>query len=203
MVTRELDLKQLERAAWRSYHTDGLWDVFLGLVLLSGWVSSLVGSDLLHLVLVVAALVVFALGKRFVTVPRMGLVEFGAERKAKNRKVAALLFFVVLLGVALYIVAVTSIEVLGWRPERGSLTTVGMSLVILVIFGGIAYWLDFPRMMLLGLAFAAAFAGSRLLDSHLTFLIAGALVLGWGLALLVSFVRRYPLPTEAGGHERE
>ena len=203
MASRELDLKQLERKAWQSFHQDGLTDVFLGLVLLSGWVSSLAGSDLLHLVLMFATLVVFALGKRFVTVPRMGLVEFGADRKAKNRKVAALLFFVVLLGVALYIVAVTNIEVLGWRPDRGSLTTLGLSLVILVIFGGIAYWMDFPRMMLLGLAFAAAFAGSRLLDSHITFLIAGGLVLGWGLALLVSFVRQYPLPRRAGGHERE
>ena len=203
MVSRKLDLRQLERAAWRSYHTDGLWDVFLGLVLLSGWVSSLAGSDLLHLLLVVAALIVFALGKRFVTVPRMGLVEFGANWKAKNRKVAALLFFVVLLGVALYIVAVTNIEVLGWRPGRGSLTTLGMSLVILVIFGGIAYWLDFPHMMLLGLAFAAAFAGSRLLDSHIPFLAAGGLVLGWGLALLVGFVKRYPLATEVGSDERE
>ena len=203
MASRQLDLKQLERKAWQSFHQDGLTDVFLGLVLLSGWVSSLAGSDLLHLVLMFATLVVFALGKRFVTVPRMGLVEFGADRKAKNRKVAALLFFVVLLGVALYIVAVTNIEVLGWRPDRGSLTTLGLSLVILVIFGGIAYWMDFPRMMLLGLAFAAAFAGSRLLDSHITFLIAGALVLGWGLALLVSFVRQYPLPRRAGGHERE
>ena len=203
MVSQEVNLKQLERKAWQSFQQDGLTDVFLGLVLLSGWVSSLAGSDLLHLVLMFATLIVFALGKRFVTVPRMGLVEFGADRKAKNRKVAALLFFVVLLGVALYIVAVTNIEVLGWRPGRGSLTTLGLSLVILVIFGGIAYWMDFPRMMLLGLAFAAAFAGSRLLDSHITFLIAGVLVLGWGLALLVSFIRRYPLPRRAGGHERE
>jgi hypothetical protein len=202
MASRILDLKQIERAAWRSYHSDGLWDIFIGLTLLSSWLSSLVGSDLLHLVLVVASLFVFALGKRFLTVPRMGLVEFGAERKAKNRKFAALLFFIVLVSVALYIVAVTNIEVFGWRPERGSLTTLGMSLVILVIFGGIAYWLDFPRMMLLGLAFAAAFAGSRLLDSHLTFLAAGGLALGWGLVLLVSFVKRYPLPTEAG-RERE
>lgn len=203
MVSQEVNLKQLERKTWQSLQQDGLTDVFLGLVLLSGWVSSLAGSDLLHLVLMFATLIVFALGKRFVTVPRMGLVEFGADRKAKNRKVAALLFFVVLLGVALYIVAVTNIEVLGWRPDRGSLTTLGLSLVILVIFGGIAYWMDFPRMMLLGLAFAAALAGSRLLDSHITFLIAGVLVLGWGLALLVSFIRRYPLPRRAGCHERE
>lgn len=203
MAYQDLNLKQLERAAWRSYHADGLWDVFIGLTLLSSWGSSLAGSHLVHLVLVAASLVVFALGKRFVTVPRMGLVEFGAERKARNRKFAALLFFIALAGAALYIVAVTNIEVLGWRPERGPLTTVGMSLVILVIFGGIAYWFDFPRMMLLGLAFAAAFAGSRLLDSRLTFLVTGALVLGWGLALLISFVKRYPLPTEAGGHERE
>jgi len=202
MKTTKLDLKHLERTAWRSYHQDGLWDVFIGLLLLSAGVSSIVGSDWINLVLMLGAAGVMALGKHFVTVPRMGAVQFGAERKAKNRKVALLLFLTVLLGVALYAAAVTNLEVLGWQPDQGTLTTLAMSLVILVIFGGIAYWLDFPRMLLMGLAFAAAFATSRLLDTPVTFLVAGAAVLAWGAALFVSFVRRYPVPGPGGGDER-
>jgi hypothetical protein len=200
MDATKLDLKRLERTAWRSYHQDGMWDVFIGLLLLSAGISSIVGSDWLNLLLMLGAAGVMALGKRFVTVPRMGAVQFGPERRAKNRKVAALLFLTVLLGVALYGAAVTNLEVLGWQPNQGTLTTLAMSLVILVIFGGIAYWLDFPRMLLMGLAFAAAFATSRLLDTPVTFLIAGGAVLLWGAALLVSFVRRHPVPERGGSH---
>ena len=203
MGATKLDLKRLERTAWRSYHQDGLWDVFIGLLLLSAGISSMVGSDWLNLVLMLSASAVMALGKHFVTVPRMGIVQFGPERRAKNRKVAALLFLAVLLGVALYGAAVTNLEVLGWQPNQGVLTTLAMSLVILVIFGGIAYWMDFPRMMLLGLAFAAAFAGSRLFNTPVMFLITGAAVLLWGTVLFAHFVRKHPVPAERGGHERE
>jgi hypothetical protein len=203
MSSRHLDLKRLERTAWRSFHQDGLWDVFLGLVLLAVGISSLVGSDWLNLMLTLAALGVMASGKHFVTVPRMGAVRFGPERRAKNRKVAALLFLTVLLGVALYAAAVTNLEVLGWQANRGVLTTLAMSLVLLVIFGGIAYWLDFPRMLLLGFAFAAAFATSRLLHTPVTFLVAGGTVLFWGVALFARFVRKHPLPAEGGRHGRD
>jgi hypothetical protein len=195
------DLESLERKAWRSFHQDGLWDVFVGLVLIASGVSALVGSRWVTFLLLIVAVMPSLVGKRFVTVPRMGLVEFPSARRVWNRRVAAVLFLGVLLVAALYAVAVANAGVLGWRPERDTAMTLAMSLLILVVFGGIAYWLDFPRMLALGLAFAGAFAGARLWDTPIILLIAGAVVLCWGVALLLRFLGTYPLPGPGGDHE--
>ncbi len=42
-----MDLKMLEKNAWRSFHQDGLWDIYLGLILwaLAIFLGSGIGSS--------------------------------------------------------------------------------------------------------------------------------------------------------------
>lgn len=193
---QDINLKELERRAWRSYHQDGLWDVVLGFMLLSVGVYGLTDSSTLHVLLTLAALGVFVAGKRFVTAPRMGLVEFGAERKVKHIKIASVLTATFLLGVALYIVATLSAGALEWIRDQRVLFPVGVGVMMVSVFSLMAYWMDFGRMYFLGLAFAGAFTSMMLLHNPIVFFVAGAVVLLPGVFIFARFVRRYPLPSE-------
>jgi hypothetical protein len=193
---QDINLKELERKAWKSYHQDGLWDVFMGLVLLAVGMYGLTNSEMVHLVLSLVALAVFFVGKRFVTVPRMGLVEFGAERKVKKMKIAAVLTLTFLIGVALYVVATLSSGALDWMRDQRVLFPLGVGVMMVSVFSLMGYWLDFRRMYLIGLAFAVAFTTMMLLHNPIVFFLAGAVVLVPGLFIFVRFLRRYPLPPE-------
>jgi hypothetical protein len=193
---QDINLKELERKAWKSYHQDGLWDVFIGLMLLSLGVAALTDSTTVHVVLTLTALAVFFVGKRFVTVPRMGLVEFGAERRAKKAKIAAVLSVTFLLGLVLYVVVTLSSGALDWMRDQRVLFPVGVGVMMMSVFSMMGCWMDFGRLYLIGLAFALAFTSMMLLHNPIVFFIAGAAVLVPGLFIFVRFLRRYPLPPE-------
>ena len=86
----QLNLKELERKAFRSTYQDGLWDLTLGLIVIGMAFYTFrpdEGYGPLNIVWFVvsftlANLVLWA-GKWFVTVPRMGQVTFGPLRKKK------------------------------------------------------------------------------------------------------------------------
>ena|GEM_PF-4152315 len=90
-MTQNIDLKELERKAYLSYHGDGLLDIFLGLIIV--FFSVGIATDILFIGSIFPPLgvPVFALIKRSLTVPRIGFVHFSGERKARNRKKAAFL----------------------------------------------------------------------------------------------------------------
>ena len=91
----DVDLSKIERAVWMRCYEDGLMEIFLGLMLLlmgSGSVfietygMSERGAILLLLVMATATFVLFYVGKRLVTFPRIGRVKFGPKGKARMKK---------------------------------------------------------------------------------------------------------------------
>jgi hypothetical protein len=104
MSTR-INLKELERKAWRSVFQDGLWDIYLGFLLLTMGMGPVLPSLDTSVIWTLAMLLTFSVlawlafwaGKKFITTPRMGLVKFGPQRKAKLKKTRAVLFLSVLL----------------------------------------------------------------------------------------------------------
>ena len=77
-MSEKLNLKELERKAWRSFFDDGLWDIFLGLLLASMGVSGLLDHSSLtddwgmtiYIGLLVVIMLSFWLARRLITVPR-------------------------------------------------------------------------------------------------------------------------------------
>jgi len=98
-MSEKLNLKQIERKAWRSVFQDGLWDIYLGLLLL------LMGSSLLldqlpigeaarlgiYLGLMAVCLVGMWLAKTYITIPRTGRAQFGPARQIRRKKVGIIL----------------------------------------------------------------------------------------------------------------
>lgn len=208
-MAQEINLKQLELKAWRSTFQDGLWDIYLGLLLLAMAVGALL-SDLgmahLSTMIILSGIAVLALaviwaGKRFITAPRMGLVKFGPEGKFRQKKTKWLFSLSVLFGAAIFVLTLvarnTQPEWLNPGLFLGGIYTANM----LIVFSLGAYFLNFTRLYLIGVMYAIPvpldIMFNELSDIDITVIAIGApaaVVLVIGTVLFVRFLRAYPLP---------
>ena len=198
-MSNDLDLKALEKKAWQSVFQDGLWDIYLGILLtsfaVSAWLDKQPMDDDLRMgiyigVMVLAMIFLWA-GKHFITAPRMGTVRFGAERRKRRNLVRLILFISVLLGLAVW-----------WLTAWHGFTTGGWGfpmiwvLNILMVFGLGAYFLDYQRLYLIGFLYALvipldlAIKSATQMDMDVyIFSGAGMIVVLMGLAYLIRFMR--------------
>ncbi|MFX1378591.1 MAG: hypothetical protein ACFFA4_05820 [Promethearchaeota archaeon] len=210
-MAEKIDLKSLEKKAYRSVFDDGLWDLFMGMIILSLGIGTSIGSlfDLSEvwimiipaLVLNIIAFLIFYLGKKFITIPRIGFVKFGPKRKSRQLK---LKIFLALFAIVNLILAIL--------PFTGLLRNIQLEPLLLTLILGIgfftfplcivAYFLDFTR-----LYYYAFFAGIGLfltylihplvgspLDTLLTFGIIGAGIIIIGLYNFIRFLKKFPIP---------
>ncbi len=214
-MTENISLKELERKAFRSTFQDGLWDIFLGLLLVNMGGGMLLGASGMSPLWAMVVLTGFAgvvllgfwVGKKFITTPRIGLVKFGSQRKSKLRRVRVVLFLSVLLGVLMFIWGVGSRY--GGAPRLIAslpLPAYIWAAQCLVVFGLAAYFLDVTRFYLYAVLYALPFPLGILLAQNtdlsgsvsmaITFGVAGGVMVLWGAVLFVRFIRRYPVPAE-------
>jgi len=216
-MSQDLDLKTLERKAFRSTYQDGLWDINLGLIVIGMAIfvfrpeEGYSALNLLGLIIACSvANLIFWAGKKFITVPRMGQVRFGEIRKQKSRTLAIIMavFILVQGGVVL-------LTALGWRnPEFGAkifsalnasnverlaVATVG-SLFVGPSFILIAYFNDFLRGYYIAILMALAVFLMILFNQPVYPLILGGLIAVPGLVLFVQFLRQHPLPSQEVHH---
>lgn len=222
-MSQSINLKELERKAFRSTFQDGLWDIFLGLLLLNMGIGtmlggmlgetemslmSLLGSMVPLIAFAAVVLLAFWAGKKFITTPRIGLVKFGPQRKAKMKNLRAVLFVSVLLGVIMLI--------LGWAAFTGNglpwwVTEIPLPLYVwplqtIIVFGLGAYFLDVTRFYAYGVLYGLPFPLGILLVENtdltglssmaITFGVAAGVMMLIGVVLFVRFLRKYPLPAE-------
>jgi hypothetical protein len=219
-------LKDIERKAWRSTYQDGLLDIFLGLLLLAmavgAWLSDsgfVWGLQMgVFVGLEIGALLAFFLGKKFITVPRLGLVRFGPKGKTRKKRAVWLGAASALVGLAVFGLALVGLAVFGLAlVANGNLREqllweviipAAYVLNMLVVFSLGAYFLDVARLYVVGLMVALALPLDMLMrevfDADLTFLAFGIpamVVLVMGTVVLVRFLRAYPMPEEGAGHD--
>lgn len=205
-----VDLKELERQAYRATFQDGLWDLFLGLMLLAtGGMHTLARMGVSQPWPFLPALVpvlLFVIGKRTITIPRMGVATFGPARQGRLRRLRIFLIAAVAVGGALFLLAATGgVGVL----LRGEVLGVPVLLIALsaVMWMGLSLWahfLDFPRLYWIALLFGLSAPLSELLRPLVGatvhylvgFGITALVVCAVGLAHLIRFVRSHPVPRE-------
>ena len=76
MHAEKTNLKEIERKAYMSYHQDGLIDVFAGFLILSFGLWLILDMTWMGWILWFVAVSAYAVAKRVVTIPRIGLVKF-------------------------------------------------------------------------------------------------------------------------------
>jgi hypothetical protein len=203
-----LDLKHVERKAYRSTYQDGLWDVYMGLVVVGlsiyahrpeggfsviNWIG--------FVVTFVIANIIFWVGKKFITTPRMGQVRFGLIRQQKRKTLAIIMGIVVLIQII-----VVGLTTFGWlNPVFGSKLFGSVNMehlavsALAALFVGppmlfIAFMNDFPRGYYIAILMALAVFLIIYLNQPLYPLILGGLIIVPGLVLFIRFLRTYPLP---------
>jgi len=194
----------MEKKAWKSCFQDGLWDIFLGFVLLSfgiaPFIEEITGITYLisFIILLVLGYTIYFGGKKFITIPRIGNVKFGPKRQLKRIKVAIILIISVIFG--LVAILLTKIDLIPYNIDI-SIWGILFAINALIVFSLMAYFLDFPRLYIYSIFFALSIFIIETSSSHvgstydnvLGFGMFGVVVVLVGLLHLTRFVRRYPL----------
>jgi hypothetical protein len=207
-MSTNINLKEIERKAWRSMFQDGLWDIYLGLILFAMGMGALleklslgsVQQYVVYIGLLILAMAVLWAGKRFITMPRMGRVKFGPQRKVRQNLVRFVLFGSVLFGVIVWII--TSLVSGGWAaglPWKTIFPAV-YALNMLVVFGLAAYIFQFGRLYLIAVLYAFPVPVDFLVGQkwgldlgYIAFSIPAVIIIAIGVTLLVRFVRENPV----------
>jgi len=208
-VTEKINLKGLEKRAWRSAFQDGIWDIYFGWLFLGLSIApfgDMVGlpGDLGSMIIILCwntiAVLFLVLGKKFITIPRIGFVKFGAKRKKLKKRLLAFLIFNMILASLLFFVNLSGFFDL---LNIGGLTeplVIGL-LLITIPLSVLAYFLEFHRLYIYAILFGLGFFISDLLyplvgsplDLFLSQGLVGFGVFSIGLVYLVQFLRKYPL----------
>lgn len=211
-MSEKLNLKELEGRAWRSFFDDGLWDIYLGLLLalmgVSAFMNTLELTETMHMGIYIGLLIVVMLGfwaaKRFITVPRIGRVKFGADRKKRRIKTSLVLFASVVFGFILFLllggVARGDISrALPWDV----IVPAAWALNMLLVFGLMGYFLQFERLYFIGLLYAIVLPldfilrkTTELRFAPYMFFAAGSLIILVGIIFLRRFLQNYPVIQE-------
>lgn len=217
-MTESFDLKAIEKKAFRATHQDGLWDIYIGGIVLS--MSVLAYSDSseafplfrfgLFLLGLGASYLVFWGGKKYITAPRLGQVNFGPQRQRRKRTLAIILGSLVLLQALLLVGTIwlwanpewaSSLGIGNADPdlERLLVATVGALFVgpSMVL---IAYFNDFTRGYYIAFIMSLAVFCLIWFGQPIYLVAAGLAILIPGVALLVRFLRQYPLPPAEAHH---
>jgi hypothetical protein len=207
----KFNLREIEKKAYRSTFQDGIWDIFLGLLLLNLAFGALLAnsgvSEGLNMTiltaLVVLILFAFMTGKKRITVPRMGFVKFGPKRKRKIWKSRLILLSSVLAGVVVFLAALVISYYPAGRPNIVFLLPAAWIANSIIVFSLLAYYLDCTRLYAYGLLFALPVPCDIILKKLLgvnliiiTLAVSAAVMLLVGTVLLTRFLRDYPLPAQ-------
>jgi hypothetical protein len=200
IMSLRVSLKEAERRAFTSAFQDGLWDIFIGCVLLVFAVAPVlsdrmgdVKSTAVFVLFLGLAGLVLGLVKKSVVMPRVGVVRFGLARKAKLKRLYRMMLAVNvgMLVLGAYGIAASN-SVASW-PTSGFFAP-----VVLVGFGTAAYFLDFRRLYAYGVLIAASPLVGELLHRYfdaphsgipIAFGVAATITVLVGLAIFARMLR--------------
>jgi len=209
-MNTQLDLNEIEKRAFRATHQDGLMDINLAFIVTgTGLMFSGLGRDefpisrlILATVGILLGSLIFWVGKKYITVPRIGQARFGPARQQKGRRLVAILAVVVMLQVVMVLLPVLAwaspsfgATLNRWLPagHAESLLVAGVAVLfagpgMLVMF----YFTDFLRgYYITGVFSLGIFLAIWLAQPYYLFLAAALIGLP-GLVLFVRFLRRHP-----------
>ena len=160
-MTGLIDLKTLEKRAFRRFYEDGIFDLFLGIMLadmavgavVTNWLDSETSGLLVMLGIAVVAVTALIVVRRRLLASRLGEFKPGPGRQNRITLVRLALLGSLLVGLIIFVLAaagdipIISLDVL--MPLVWFINAV-------LVFGAMAYLLDVPRFYLYGFLFGSA-----------------------------------------------
>ena len=197
-MTQEIDLKELEKKAYRDSQQDGLMEVMMGLILITfgGFFYSPIFAFYILLIVFSGKIVEFV--RRRHTYPRIGFVKF-REENPKDALTGVLLFEFAVIVIIFTLISISGDVAdysrwVNWAPLFFGMILVGPFAHAASRSGSVRYYGYAILSVILGLFFSLIEFGSGFTGLILYLvLIGGFLVLG-GLVIFIRFLRKYPLP---------
>ena len=206
-MAQPISLKEAERKAFRTTHSDGLWDIFLGcfflMFVIALYLSPSLGdfwSSVVFLPFLGLVYLVIWLVRKYVVTPRIGLVKFGRARKTRLAK-----FTLVMLLVNIFAFVLGLVAALNFGRVPGQMMSIIMGMILLIGFSLAAYFLDFSRLYLYGLLVGLSpLVGEWLWNlgyvTHhgfpVTFGTASGIMILFGLVIFIRLLVTNPIPVE-------
>jgi hypothetical protein len=205
------NLTEVEKKAFRSTFQDGIWDIFLGLLLLNLAVGALLSNSgvseglTMTILTALAAVIVlfFIAGKKHITTPRMGFVKFGPKRKRKIWKSRITLLASFFAGLVVFLAALLISYYSAGRPKIVFLFPAAWVVNSIIVFSLLAYYLDCRRLYFYGILFALPVPVDMLVNElvgvkliTIALALSATIMLLVGIVLFTRFLRDYPLPAQ-------
>ncbi len=206
-MPQDVDLKQVERRAWTAYFHDGLTDLYGGFILLGLGLSMLTDQSWWLALMLVGTAAVWA--RKRITYPRMGHVRFSPQRQARTQRSRLIAGIAVgctlLLGIVLFVLLSTKGLPQWLDAWLKDYFLVALAVMIGVIIALGAYLLGVARFYAYAVLVFAAFAVGQWLNTApgLPVTIAAGVIVLCGLAILIHFLRKYPLPAPGGPGDQQ
>lgn len=192
-MNARVDLKEIEKRAWKSYFADGFWDIFIGLMMLALGLGILTDISVLGYCIMGLAVLINPVGKRLITYPRIGHVKFGIMREKKRLKIMIVIALSLGLGIMGWILGD-----IGMSPDEDipeAIMGLAFGMLFLTIFSSMAYFMDFPRLYIYAVLFGLAMGineGINTGPGAVMLVSFGSAVMLTGIYLAIKFARRFP-----------
>ena len=181
-MSEQIDLRELERKAYLSYHEDGILDLMIGFNLINAALWVLAEMPWLTGSMIAIMTPLYLQIKKSITVPRLGHVEFSESRKGKTKRT---MFYMVVFNLILFVGGLY-----GWLSIYGG----GRPQVLgMIISSLVAYMTDLKRFYSYGLINLVTFTVMSYLRIHLSYslVVLGVIMTLYGFYLLLNFRRKY------------
>jgi len=203
-MIKKIDLKKIEKQTYQFTFTDGLYDMAYGSLLFFIAIAPILREILYPsyiIFLILPASLILILGKRFITIPRIGIVKFNQNRTKSQHKL--MLLIAILVPITIIMVILTFLGIYNIRVG-GYIVPVGAGLFALSLLSLIAYIMEYSHFYLYAVSIGLGIPLAELLeplfgeplDYIFSFGISGTLILIYGIITLIKFIKKYPIPNE-------
>jgi hypothetical protein len=205
-MTDKINLKELERKAYRFTFKDGIYDIAYGALLLSFALAPVLREIIYTwyiLIVIPPAPLILILGKKYITTSRIGIVKFDVKRRKSKKKMILISAILVPITILIFIFTILNIFPgnLG-SAMNGYAIPIGAGIFAIILLSISAYLIDFPHMYIYGIIIGLGIPIAEILYNYLgsplnsliTFGISGIILLIFGLYTLINFTKKYPIP---------
>jgi len=203
-MNEKIDLKNVEKQTYQFTFTDGIYDMAYGSLIFVIAIAPILREILYPsyiIFMILPASLIIVLGKRFITVPRIGIVKFNQSRTKSRNKIGLLI--AILLPITVVLVVLTFLGAYNIRVG-GYIVPIGAGLFTLILLSTIGYIMDYPHFYLYAVSIGLGIPLATLLKPifgdplHylISFGISGTLILLYGIITIIKFIKKYPIPHE-------
>ena len=192
-----IDLKEIERRAYLTYHKDGILDIYLGMGIMA--VASVFFFEVFVTSTGIIALfpILYAASKKQYTIPRLGYVKFSTSTngRARNSVTLALLLGSMSAVAGLFAFYSSISTGYSWIEPLIANWKITVASILLVVFSLFGYVSDLRRMYYYGLLSSVVFVSGIFLPipGFLLILIVGSIISINGIVHLYRFIQEYPI----------